>query len=63
VSLSARLRESVCEKKENYKKNKKGLTPKQNKTHTYIKKEEERKNGIKDNILSRKTEHETKRRE
>jgi hypothetical protein len=51
----------VCDKKENYKKNKKGTDAhaEQN-THIY-QKEKERKNGIKDNILSRKTEHETKR--
>ncbi len=64
VSLPARLRESVCGKKENYKKNKKGtVSQAEQNTHIY-QKEKERKNGIKDNILSRKTEHEqnTKRR-
>ncbi len=52
------------EKKENYKKNKKGTNSQaEQNTHIY-QKEKERKNGIKDNILSRKTEHEqnTKRR-
>ncbi len=49
------------EKKENYKKNKKGTDSQaEQNTHIY-QKEKERKNGIKDNILSRKTEHETKR--
>jgi hypothetical protein len=39
VSLSAKLRESVCEKeKKTIKRTKRELTPKQNKTHTYIKK-------------------------
>jgi hypothetical protein len=39
VSLSARLRESVCEKEKKTKRGtKRELTPKQNKTHTYIKK-------------------------
>ncbi len=42
-------------------KNKKG-TDLQAEQNTHInQKEKERKNGIKDNILSRKTEHETKR--
>ncbi len=48
-------------KKKNYIKNKKG-TDSQAEQNTHInQKEKERKNGIKDNILSRKTEHETKR--
>jgi hypothetical protein len=38
VSLSAKLRESVCEKeKKTIKGTKRKLTSKQNKTHTYVK--------------------------
>jgi len=33
----------------------------ENGPHIHIRKETERKNGIKDNILSRKTEHEIKK--
>ncbi len=39
MSVPARLRESVCEKKKTIRRTNRELTPKQNKTHTYIKKE------------------------
>jgi hypothetical protein len=53
----------MWKRKENYEKNKKGTDSQaEQNTHIY-QKEKERKNDIKDNSLSRKTEHGTKRRE
>jgi uncharacterized membrane protein len=55
--------ECMWKRKEDYKKNKKGSDAQaEQNTHIY-QKDKDRKNDIKDFILSRKTEHETKRRE